>query len=109
METQKRPKPLELLALREVWRSNQNVNWRRGRYSNPGYLAIRRFSRPVLSATQPPLHKERDYTFWQAVNKEKLCPYNETWAQPTNCLQKQGISRIEEMRPGRKVFFCELL
>ena len=34
---------------------NKGLKWRRGRDSNPGYLSIRRFSRPVLSTTQPPL------------------------------------------------------
>ena len=29
--------------------------WRRDRDSNPGSLSTRRFSRPVLSTTQPPL------------------------------------------------------
>ena len=32
-----------------------NEKWRRGRDSNPGTVSRRRFSRPVLSTTQPPL------------------------------------------------------
>ena len=34
-----------------------NRFWRRGRDSNPRYLSVRRFSRPVQSTTLPPLQK----------------------------------------------------
>lgn len=36
--------------------------WRRGWDLNPRTLSSRWFSRPVLSAAQPPLHKGRNYT-----------------------------------------------
>ena len=35
-----------------TWACNK---WRRDRDSNPGYLSVRRFSRPVHSTTLPPL------------------------------------------------------
>jgi predicted MPP superfamily phosphohydrolase len=33
--------------------------WRRGRDSNPGKVALQRFSRPPLSTAQPPLRQGR--------------------------------------------------
>ena len=49
------------------------TGWRRGRDSNPGCLATRRFSRPVLSTTQPPLQRRRDYTaLYQSDKKYPL-------------------------------------
>ena len=39
--------------------NRKNSNWRRGWDSNPRYQKARRFSRPVLSSTQPPLLSNR--------------------------------------------------
>ena len=51
------PSPWNLVAdfAAKSGENRENSNWRRGRESNPRYLAARRFSRPVLSTTQPPL------------------------------------------------------
>ena len=38
-------------------KSVHRPNWRRGRDSNPRHLAVRRFSRPLFSTTQPPLRE----------------------------------------------------
>ncbi len=54
----KNPQPLPVMGFVYFFESQKICVWRRGRDSNPGRVSPQRFSRPPLSAAQPPLRKE---------------------------------------------------
>ena len=81
-------------AIRSSSRQAQSEGWRRGRDSNPRYrlLPVRRFSKPLLSTTQPPL---------RALIINSLCPLARDdklkWIYKGGIIRQRGKSYQDEI------------
>ena len=78
--------------------------WRRGRDSNPGYLSVRWFSRPVLSTAQPPLRRVRIMTIcWPILKTAQPINLRNRWDNSTANARRLHTYAADRIRLANRV------